>query len=327
MSAMVRACPTTPQSWRGFFVRGYNGRDADTRMYLASTYSRSSLECPVTVRSTSTLCVAVVATVILALRISAADEPGAPQSERDKKVQLLIDATAERYRLRPTSDAQAPLEPQVALRWRNPTRGGQANAILVLWVHDGRPAAAASAYALGQLRHEFVSLSRTAGLVAHDGDKLVWSPTVAGVRFQEVTDAPIPAETPVARLRQMKGLVQRFSATLTGWKSSESKHEELRLLPQPLYRYDLKAAETTHPELRDGAVFAFVQGTDPEALLLLEAVAAGDRPAGWQYAFARATSGGLEAQLDGKLVWRVEQLFDDKSITHPQIVLRTVIPE
>ena len=46
-------------------------------------------------------------------------------------------------------------------------------------------------------------------------------------------------------------------------------------------------------------------------LLLLEAVAEDERPPSWQYAFARATSGGLEAQLDGKLVWKVEQLLDD----------------
>jgi len=273
------------------------------------------------------MCVAVVAIVFLELRISAGDDPDGPESERDKRVQLLIDATVERYRLRPASDSQASLDPQVAFRWRNPTRGGQANAILVLWIHDGRPAAATSVFALGQLCHEFVSLSRTAGLVAHDGDELVWSPSVAGVQFQEVADAPTPADSPVVRLRQMKGLVRRFSATLTGWKSSESQREELRLLPQQLYRYDVKAAKTTHPELRDGAVFAFVQGTDPEMLLLLESVAAGDRPLGWQYAFARATSGGLEAQLDGELVWKVEQLLDDKSRTNPQVVLRKVIPE
>src|SRR5262245_3234327 len=72
--------------------------------------------------------VAIVATMCLALRISAEDEPGAPKSERDKRVQLLIDATPERYRLRPGAGAQTTLEPQVAIRWRNPTRGGQANA-------------------------------------------------------------------------------------------------------------------------------------------------------------------------------------------------------
>jgi len=155
----------------------------------------------------------------------------------------------------------------------------------------------------------------------------VWSPSVAGVRFQEVADAPAPAGSPVVRLRQMKELVRRFSATLTGWKSSESEREELRLLPQQLFRYDMKAAGAAHPDLRDGAVFAFVQGTDPETLLLLEAVVEGDRPPGWQYAFARATSGGLEAQLDGKLVWKTEQLLDAKSNKNPQITLRKAIPE
>jgi hypothetical protein len=62
-------------------------------------------------------------------------------------------------------------------------------------------------------------------------------------------------------------------------------------------------------------------------LLLLEAVAEDERPPSWQYAFARATSGGLEAHLDGNLVWKVEQLLDDKTSTNPQIVLRRVIPE
>src|SRR6478735_8795795 len=76
-----------------------------------------------------TSCVAIVATMFLALRISAGDEPGAPESERDKRVQRLIDTTVERYHLRPESSAQTTLEPQVAIRWRNPTRGGQANAI------------------------------------------------------------------------------------------------------------------------------------------------------------------------------------------------------
>ena len=272
--------------------------------------------------------IAVIATLLLVLRNAGGDEPDAPQAaKRDQEVQALIDATARQYRLLASSDARAPLEPHVAIRWHNATRGGQGNALLVLWVHDGRPAAAASVFALGQLCHEFVSLSPAAGLVAHDGDRLVWSPSVAGVEFRRVPDAPAPAESPAGRLRQMKALARRFTATLTGWKSSENRREELRLLPQQLYRCDLKAAGATHPDLRDGAVFAFVQGTDPEVLLLLEAVAQSDGTPGWQYAFARATSGGLEAQLDGKLVWKVEQMFDDKSPSKPQIVLRSVLPD
>jgi hypothetical protein len=278
-------------------------------------------------RSTSTIWVAVIATVFSAHRISAGQESGPPEAERDNRVQLLIDAAVKQYRLLPASNAQKPLEPQVAIRWRNPTRSGQGNAILVLWVHDGRPAAAASVFAQAQLCHEFISLSRSAGLVALERDEVVWSPSVAGVQFQELEGAPTPDKSPIVRLRQMKELIGRFSATLTGWKSSESRREELRPLPRELFRSDMKAAEETHPDLRDGALFAFVQGTDPEILLLLEAVTEGDRPPAWQYAFARATSGGLEAQLDGKLIWKVEQLLDDKSTKNPQIVLRETIEE
>jgi hypothetical protein len=54
-------------------------------------------------------------------------------------------------------------------------------------------------------------------------------------------------------------------------------------------------------------VFAFVQGTDPEAILMLEAVDP-DGPPRWQFAFARATSSGLEARLDKPVVWAVDFL-------------------
>jgi hypothetical protein len=51
----------------------------------------------------------------------------------------------------------------------------------------------------------------------------------------------------------------------------------------------------------------FVQGTDPEAILLLDAVRRDGSPH-WQYAFARATSAGLEARLDKSVVWTVDVL-------------------
>ena len=46
------------------------------------------------------------------------------------------------------------------------------------------------------------------------------------------------------------------------------------------------------------ALFLFVQGTDPECVLLLEAKS--DKP--WRYAFARQNSASLVADLDGKRV-------------------------
>jgi hypothetical protein len=108
---------------------------------------------------------------------------------------------------------------------------------------------------------------------------------------------------------------------MTGWKPDKSDREELRLLPKPLYRDAL--SESTGPDRGwiDGGVFAFVQGTDPEAILLLELVRQNGRPH-WQYAFARATASGLEARLDKTIVWEVEFLEGMPTPRLPQMTVR-----
>jgi hypothetical protein len=236
-------------------------------------------------------------------------------------------ASVKWYEVLPSAEATTPLTPQVAMRWINASRGRDAQDFLLLWVHDGRPVAAASVFPFGRdLCHELCSLSRNAELVARDRSGTVWAPESAGVKFHDVPDGPAPAETPVLRLAQMKSLGARFTATLTGWKDDESEREVLRLLPRPLYRYDMKAATDTHANLRDGALFAFVQGTDPEVLLLMEDVVLDDRPR-WQYAFARATSGGVEARLGDKVAWKVTRSTNKTSRTDPHITFRRVLED
>jgi hypothetical protein len=119
----------------------------------------------------------------------------------------------------------------------------------------------------------------------------------------------------------MKALADRFAVTMTGWKADKSDREELRLLPKLLYRYEPSGAAGPDAGWIDGGVFAFVQGTDPEAVLMLEASRA-KRPFYWQYAFARATSGGLEARLDKTVVWEVDFLVGGASPQRPQITMR-----
>ena len=55
----------------------------------------------------------------------------------------------------------------------------------------------------------------------------------------------------------------------------------------------------------DGAVFAFVQGNDPEALLLIEVHSAGTGEPRWRYAVARCTTWAVDVELDGKPVFHV----------------------
>ena len=150
--------------------------------------------------------------------------------------------------------------------------------------------------------HEFGSLSRENTIVVREKTRVVWSPGKAGVEFRDLPGAPAPAEDRAARLRQMKSLAGRFAARLTPAKIGDGNPEVLRLLPSPLYRYDLKDAKETNPNLRDGGMFAFVMGTDPEVILLLENVER-DGKAVWQYACARATAYAVEASLGDVVVW------------------------
>ena len=73
---------------------------------------------------------------------------------------------------------------------------------------------------------------------------------------------------------------------------------ELRLLAQPVLRY----ADSTNPVL-DGAVFVFAHGTNPEVLLLIEAIGDDAATAKWHYSFARSGSAEMHVELDGKQVW------------------------
>jgi hypothetical protein len=91
------------------------------------------------------------------------------------------------------------------LSWKNAVRGETGYAIMAVWTHDGRPVAMVSIFPWYQyLYHEFVSLSRSNKLVARDKDQeaRVWFPQAAGLNFQDVSEAPRPAESPAARLRR-----------------------------------------------------------------------------------------------------------------------------
>jgi hypothetical protein len=98
----------------------------------------------------------------------------------------------------------------------------------------------------------------------------------------------------------MRALAHEFSAST---KDRNDRLWELRLLTQPLYRY-----QSTDPDVLDGGVFAFVTsaGTDPEAVLVVEARKPpdGGDPI-WHYAVGRFTDLALSVRRNGKVVFDV----------------------
>lgn len=211
------------------------------------------------------------------------------------------------YELRLVADNReipTSMRAEPVLRWTNPLGGRQVHGEVFLWTAQGRPAAVLSLYEwTGRDRrvhetHEFCSLAETELAAVHP-DGRAWSPTEPGVAWKPIAGADSPLSAPRLRLRQMRELAERFVADKT---TREGVQRSLRLLPQPVYRN-----EGGSDDFLDGALFAFVEATDPEAFLMIEA-----RPSGsgheWQYAFARMTNMRLRGFHSDALVWEAPEL-------------------
>jgi hypothetical protein len=59
-------------------------------------------------------------------------------------------------------------------------------------------------------------------------------------------------------------------------------------------------------------------------VLVLEATGTAQEPA-WQYAFVRATSGGLEVKLGRDVVWTAEKAPASQNPTLPHFTLRSAL--
>lgn len=188
--------------------------------------------------------------------------------------------------------------------WTNPLRAnGQYGAVYV-WNWQGRPEAVGSIFVFNftgpgrfGLMHEFHSLSETTlKTVRTRPHQKRWTPE-AGIKCVALDDERPPAKSPAARLVQMRTLARAFAVHSV---SPEGGRWELRLLPQPLYRYDVGG-----PAVIDGALFAYVTsaGTDPELMILIEARQTADGPR-WHYAPARFTGYDLFVDFKGKQVWK-----------------------
>lgn len=233
-----------------------------------------------------------------------------------ERLSKLIEVSVDDYQLFADENSSAELLARPVLRWRNAARGQDGEAMFVVWLQDGHPLAMASIYPWqGNLIHEFDLLCRKPGLVAKSEKGLVWSPLSAGVNFKTVPGAKAPGNSAVARIREMKLIAERFEGTMTGWNATDSDIEKLRLMPRPLYRYDGSRDVSADRDPFDGGLFSFATGTDPEIVLILEAVTTGNTTE-WEYACVRATSGGLEMRLDGTVVWNAVKYPEQSARSH-----------
>ncbi|HVX12348.1 MAG TPA: hypothetical protein VHC22_14290 [Pirellulales bacterium] len=236
-----------------------------------------------------------------------ADDKGDSQGPGDelRRTTELIEAELPRWEVaRGTEAVDLKLDPKPILRWTNPATGRMHGEIYV-WTMNGRPECIMSLYKVWEpawgFAGELQSLS-AAKLVAKRSQSMAWKCDEPGVTFRDVPEAPAVAETPARRLRQMRDVADDFTAVLTDYRQNKKgERQELRLLTNAVYRYASPDRDVT-----DGAMFAFVLGTDAEMFLLLEARGAKNENR-WQYALARLNCDELAASWKEREVWRVDR--------------------
>lgn len=145
--------------------------------------------------------------------------------------------------------------------------------------------------------HELVSLSEAPTVSAITKHEWEWSPREAGLEFQPFPDQPPVDDTPEARLRKQKALARKFEVGEIG--SIDGEDYQLRLMPAPVYTY-----EDANAGILSGGIYVFAYGTNPEAVLVIEARDGKDQRRHWQFAFNLLTAATPTARLDGKEVWQ-----------------------
>lgn len=237
------------------------------------------------------------------------------------------------------ADQLATVRPDPVLFWTQPVRGGDDGAVY-LWTHQGRVVAIGTFFIwpLGDggngVSHELNCLAAEGLKGEWQGRR--WNAPEGAFRYQALSGDP-PEATAEKRLSQLKRLARQFTATS---RDKEGKEWELRLLPRPIYRYgevgnrdqgpgtgkEKDEASTSNPQSEihdpksplDGAVLGFVQGTDLEVVLVIEAYEteapkSGKKEAAWRYALARMSDLPLSVSLNGKEVWQVDRAAFDQS--------------
>lgn len=198
-------------------------------------------------------------------------------------------------------DGRTPLElvKQPIMRWSN---DDDWSGDVFVWTHESRPQVVGCILSgpSGQTNrlmfHEFHLLAERPLAPADLHTKRRWQPK-EGLKTLPVSGAPQPARSAAGRLAQMREISRGFTAAM------EADGEwELRLLPQPLYRFGKGQGDVV-----DGALFAYVwtKGTDPEVILLIECRKT-ESGLAWHFAPVRFSNRQVWLKYEGQEVWRVE---------------------
>jgi hypothetical protein len=216
-----------------------------------------------------------------------------------ESVRAEYQADAEKYAFFADAQHKQPLElfAKPVMRWSSLK---DYSGDVFVWTKDGRPIvigcmlSGPSGQRMRGMSHEF-HLVGDEPIAAIDIPRNRRWQLKEGLKRLPVEGAPLAAASAAGRLSQMRQLSRAFTVQMEAVNGSW----ELRLLPQPLFRYGNESTDVI-----DGALFAHVwtTGTDPEFILLLECLRTENGPA-WHFAPVRFTNRALRLKHNDREVW------------------------
>jgi hypothetical protein len=115
-----------------------------------------------------------------------------------------------------------------------------------------------------------------------------WRSREASLKWSPLTGAQPPRDQARLRLTQMKAMAREFSGRTE--QTPTNSRQEMRLLSRPLHQYAAPDRNVV-----DGAVFGLnSNGTNPDALLLIEALREAESDSQWRFAVIGMTGDGVE---------------------------------
>jgi len=245
--------------------------------------------------------------------LAAGQDSRRPTEKEDQKKRWMAvySEDAAKYQMFRRSDdiEELRLVPTPILTFTNPVRQRDQHGAAFVWTSDGRPEVLGAIWSVitpddstkRHLSHEFHSLSLAPIYSQHEprttqrGTVPDWAANEAGIERETIPNAQTPSKVASLRLTQMRRWARGFRARIP--PNLVDGEGSLRLLPQPLHRY-----RSERHRVLDGGVFAFVMGTDPELILLIEAVELEGSPR-WQFAAAQLSNLPMQLDYQGKQVW------------------------
>lgn len=122
-----------------------------------------------------------------------------------------------------------------------------------------------------------------------------WDFKKPGVDFKVIKNGAKPSDTESGRLRQFKSIAQSFTISM---KLYSGDQQELRPLARELHRY-----KVPKENISDAIVFGWTaNGTNPDAIVLLELHEPTGKPSEWRYSLAPVTADKLWLKRSGEVV-------------------------